>query len=145
MTLPHDFSQRRPYNAVTDFVDLNVARGLSDKVAFTDPARTLTYGELQNATCRFADGLRALGVRRESRIVLLLLDTVDYPVAFWGTIRAGIVPIPLNTLLTPEQYAYVLEDSRAEAILVSPPLVKSIEAVLGRLTFLKSAIVVGGE
>ncbi len=145
MTLPHDFSQCRPYNAATDFVDLNVARGLSGKVAFTDPTRTLTYGELQTATCRFGDGLRALGIRRESRIVLLLLDTVDYPVAFWGAIRAGIVPVPLNTLLTPEQYAYVLEDSRAEAILLSPPLVKAIEAVLGRLTFLKSAILVGAE
>jgi len=145
MTLPHDFSQCRPYNAATDFVDLNVARGLSGKVAFTDPTRTLTYGELQTATCRFGAGLRALGIRRESRIVLLLLDTVDYPVAFWGAIRAGIVPVPLNTLLTPEQYAYVLEDSRAEAILLSPPLVKAIEAVLGRLTFLKSAILVGAE
>jgi 4-hydroxybenzoate-CoA ligase len=145
MTLPHDFSQRRPYNAVTDFVDLNVARGLANKVAFTDPARALTYGELQTATCRFGDGLRALGVRRESRIILLLLDTVDYPVAFWGAIRAGVVPVPLNTLLTPEQYAYVLEDSRAETIVLSPSLAKAIEAVLDRLTFLKDVIVVGAE
>ncbi|TMJ44944.1 MAG: benzoate-CoA ligase family protein, partial [Alphaproteobacteria bacterium] len=105
----------RAYNAVSDFIDANVERGLADKIAFTDPQRTLRYGELQAATCRFGRGLRTLGLRQESRIVLILLDTVDFPIAFWGAIRAGIIPVPLNTLLTPEQYAYMLEDSRAEA------------------------------
>ena len=60
-----EFSQRRPYNAVSDFVDANVARGLGDKLAFSDGARTLTYAELQGATCRCAEGLRALGLRQE--------------------------------------------------------------------------------
>src|SRR6266568_7392557 len=104
----------RAYNAVSDFIDANVERGLADKIAFTDPQRTLRYGELQAATCRFGRGLRTLGLRQESRIVLILLDTVDFPIAFWGAIRAGIIPVPLNTLLTPEQYAYMLEDSRAD-------------------------------
>src|ERR1700758_5664621 len=133
--------QRRPYNAVSDFVDANVERGLGDKVAFTDPMRELTYSGLESATCQFAHGLYALGLRPESRIVLLLLDTVDFPIAFWGAIRAGIVPIPLNTLLTAEQYAYILEDSRAEAIVVSPALVKSVAPILGKLTRLRVAIV----
>src|SRR5262245_36013974 len=137
-----DWSQRRPYNAVADFVDAN-ARRHADKVAFIEGQRTLTYGALAAATCRLAHGLVALGLRPESRIVLLLLDTVDYPVAFWGALRAGIVPIPLNTLLTSEQYAYILEDSRAEAILISPALIKSIEPILDRLTRLRTAIVVG--
>src|ERR1700720_4896442 len=107
MTVPQESSQHQAYNAVVDFVDVNVARGLGAKVAFTDPTRTLTYGELQTATYRFAHGLRALGLRRESRIVLLLLDSVEYPIAFWGAIRAGIIPIPLNSLLTIEHYSYV--------------------------------------
>ena len=94
-----DFSQRRPYNAVTDFVDANVARGFGDKVAFIDPDRTLTYGELQARTIRFANALRALGVEHEQRVALLLNDTVDYPVAFWGTVRAGAIAVPLNTYL----------------------------------------------
>src|SRR5207244_400255 len=122
--LPEDVLKRRPYNAVADLVDANVARGLGDKVAFTDGERTLTYGALQADTCRFARGLSALGLRQESRVALLMLDTVDFPIAFWGAIRAGVVPIPLNTLLTPDQYAYMLEDSRAEAIVISPALVK---------------------
>src|SRR6266567_4452420 len=122
----------RAYNAVTDFVDANVERGLADKIAFTDPQRTLRYGELQAATCRFGRGLRTLGLRQESRIVLILLDTVDFPIAFWGAIRAGIIPVPLNTLLTPEQYGYILEDSRVEAIVVSPALVKSVAPIISK-------------
>ena len=88
MTLS-DYSQRQPYNAVTDFVDANLARGLGEKIVFTDPTRTLTYGELHAATCRFARGLAALGLRQESRVVLLMLDTADYPVAFFASLRAG--------------------------------------------------------
>jgi 4-hydroxybenzoate-CoA ligase len=140
-TMSEDFTARRAYNAAAEFVDANVARGFSDKVAFTDPQRTLTYGALQADTCRFARGLAALGLQQESRVALLMLDTVDFPIAFWGAIRAGIVPIPLNTLLNAEQYAYMLEDSRAEALVVSPALVKTVAPILARLTRLRLAIV----
>src|SRR5947209_2623938 len=84
--------QRRPYNAATDFVDAHPARGLGGKIAFTDSERSLTYGELQERTWRFASALHSLGLRQEHRIILLFHDTVDYPVAFWGAIRAGIIP-----------------------------------------------------
>jgi 4-hydroxybenzoate-CoA ligase len=135
----------RAYNAVSDFIDANVERGLGDKTVFTDPQRTLTYGELQAATCRFGRGLRELGLRPESRVVLLMLDTVDFPIAFWGAIRAGIIPIPLNTMLPAEQYAYILEDSRAEMVLISAPLMKTIEPVLDRLTYLRVAVIAGDD
>ena len=72
-----------------DFVDTNVARGLGDKVAFADGERTLAYGELQDASLRFAAALRGLGLRAEERVALILPDTVDYPVAFWGAVRAS--------------------------------------------------------
>jgi 4-hydroxybenzoate-CoA ligase len=135
----------RAYNAVSDFIDANVERGLADKIVFTDPQRTLSYGELQAATCRFGRGLQTLGLRQESRIVLILLDTVDFPIAFWGAIRAGVIPVPLNTLLTPEQYAYMLEDSRAEAVVISTPLMKAFEPILDRLTHLRCAVVAGAD
>jgi 4-hydroxybenzoate-CoA ligase len=138
-----DFGQRRTYNAVSDFVDANVARGLGDKVAFRDGTRSLTFNELQDRTLRFARALRGIGLRPESRVALLLLDTVDFPVAFWGSIRAGIVSIPLNTLLTAEQYHYVLEDSRAEALVVSAPLLKTVAPILDKLRFLRSIVVSG--
>ena len=137
--------QRRPYNAVTDFVDVNVARGLGSKVAFTDPFRQLTYGELQTSTFRFASALGALGLRRESRIALLLFDCVEYPIAFWGAVRVGIIPIPLNSLLTTEQYAYVLADSRAEAMVISESLLKMVEPVMTQAGYLKNIIVVAPE
>ena len=135
----------RTYNAASDFVDANIERGRKSKIAFTDPERTLTYGELQTATCRFGRGLQTLGLRPESRIVLLMLDTVDFPVAFWGAIRAGIIPVPLNTMLPPEQYAYMLEDSRAEAVVISAALTKAIEPVLDRLGRLRTAVIAGGD
>src|SRR6266478_3932058 len=137
-----DLLQRRPYNAATDFVDANVARGRGDKVAFTDPERSLTYAQLQANSCRFAAALKALGLREENRVVLAFHDTVDYPVAFWGAIRAGIVPIPVNTLLTAEQYAYLLADSRAAAIVVAAALASSVLSIRDRLPHLRSVIVV---
>jgi len=135
--LLEDVLQRRAYNAVTDFVDENVARGLGDKVAFTDSTRSLTYAQLQEQSYRFAAGLGMLGLRAENRLMLVSHDTVDHPVAFWGAIRAGIVPVPVNTLLTAEQYAYVLADSRAAGIVVA--------ASRDRLPHLRAVIVVGAS
>ena len=136
-----DALQRRPYNAVSDFVDANVARGLGEKVAFIDSERSLTYGALQERSCRFATALKALGLREENRVVLLFHDTVDYPVAFWGTIRAGVVPIPINTLLTAEQYAYLFADSRAAAAVVAAPLARMLLSIRSRLPHLRTIIV----
>ena len=92
-----------------------------------------------------ANLLGTYGVQRESRIALLLLDTVDFPVAFWGAIKAGVVPVCLNTLLTTEQYAYILGDSRARSAFVSAPLLPVVQPILGQLPFLKHIFVAGGE
>jgi 4-hydroxybenzoate-CoA ligase len=140
-----DFLQRRPYNAVTDLIDAHVERGLGDKIAFIDADRSLSYGELQAHTCRFATALGALGLRPEERLGLLLYDTVDFPVAFWGGVRAGIVVLPLNTLLTAEQYVYILDDSRTAAIVASASLAKTLLPILDRLPRLRTIILVGGD
>jgi len=143
--LLEDVLQRRAYNAVTDFVDANVARGLGDKAAFTDSTRALTYGQLQELTYRFAGGVAALGLRTENRLMLVAHDTVDHPVAFWGAIRAGIVPVPVNMLLTAEQYAYLLADSRASGIVVAASLAPIVLKLRDRLPHLRAVIVVGGS
>ena len=135
----------RIYNAAVDMVDRNVAQGRRAKPAFIDPVETLTYGELQARSCRMANLLGTYGVPREARVALLLLDTVDFPVAFWGAIRAGVVPVCLNTLLTTEQYGYILGDSRARALIVSAPLLPIVQPILGQLPFLKHIFVAGGE
>ena len=97
-------------------------RAAAAKLAFTDTVSELTYGELQPQSRRLANLLRRLGVRREERVAMIMLDTVDFPIVFLGAIRAGIVPVPLNTLLTAEQYAYVLADCRARVLFVSEAL-----------------------
>ena len=140
----HDhFSERRPYNAVTDFVDANVVRGLGDKIAFVDPERALTYGDLQARSIRFANALRDLGVEHEHRVALLLNDTVDYPVAFWATIRSGAIAIPLNTYLPVPQYTYILADCRARVLVVDAALADTIAPVLDKLPRKLALIVVG--
>ena len=136
-------TERRPYNAVSDFVDSHIAAGRGNKVAFVDPERSLTYGELQARSIRFANALRDLGIEPEQRVALLLNDTVDYPVAFWGTIRAGCVAIPLNVYLTLPQYAYILADCRARALVVDAALAETIAPVLDKLPRKPVMIVVG--
>ncbi|MEM8812487.1 MAG: benzoate-CoA ligase family protein [Pseudomonadota bacterium] len=134
----------RDYNAVTDFVDRNVDEGRADKPAFIDAERTLTYGTLQARTRQFANGLKQLGIEREQRIALVHLDTVDMPVAFWGALRAGIVPVPINTLLATDQYRYILADCRAVALIVSAALFDKIKPILDALPALRHVIVSGG-
>ena len=140
-----DHLQRRPYNAAADFIDANVARGRGGKTAFTDSERSITYGELQARSCRFARALRTLGLRPENRLALLLYDGVDFPVAFWGAIRAGVVVLPLNTLLNAEQYAYILDDSRATAIVVAAPLARMILPILARMPAPPIVIIAGAS
>ncbi len=137
------FTERRPYNAVSDFVDAHIAAGRGNKVAFVDPERSMTYSELRARSVRFANALRALGIEEEQRVALLLNDTVDYPVAFWGAIRAGCVAIPLNVYLTLPQYAYILADCRARALVVEASLLETIAPVLDKLPRKPVMIVVG--
>src|SRR6188508_3681890 len=113
-------------NAVNYFVDRHVREGRGDRLAFVDPSRSLTYSELAAASARFAAGLQRAGIERERRLALVMLDTVDFPIAFWGAIRAGVVPVPINTLLPPDIIGYILKDSRAAALFVSEPLLSML-------------------
>src|SRR5258705_621930 len=131
------------YNAVTWLLDRNVDEGRAAKLAFTDTASELSYGELQSQSRRLANLLRRLGVRREERVAMIMLDTVDFPIVFLGAIRAGIVPVPLNTLLTTEQYAYVLADCRARVLFVSEALYPTVKDIVGRMPDLECVIVSG--
>jgi len=135
----------RDYNAATDFIDRHVEAGRGDHPAFIDDARTISYGELQRLSCKAANVLtRTLGLRREDRVALLLLDSVDYPVLFWGAIRAGIVPVLLNTLLAEAQYRYMLADSRARVLFVSPALLPAVKDIV-KDTAVEMVVAVGGE
>lgn len=104
--------------------------GRADKLAFADDTASLSYGALAERVRRLAAGLRALGIKREERVLLLMQDTTDWPVAFLGAIYAGIVPVAVNTLLTADDYAYMLEHSRAQAVLASGTLLPVLKGAL---------------
>ena len=131
------------YNAAVDMVDRNVAEGRGSKIAFIDPARKLTYGELADSVARVGPMLEKLGLQREDRFAMIMQDTVDFPVLFWGAIRAGIIPIPLNTLLPVEQFRYILQDSRARALFVSTPFLQTAEAAAAGVATLGATVAVG--
>jgi 4-hydroxybenzoate-CoA ligase len=128
-------------NAADYFIERHLREGRGERLAFGDPSRSITYTELAHAACRFAAGLAAAGIERERRIALLMLDTIDFPIAFWGALRAGIVPVPINTLLPPEITEYILRDSRAAALVVSAPLLEPLRPLLSRLPDLRQVIV----
>jgi len=116
------------FNFSEHLLETNARR--ARKVAYVDDAGRLTYAELAERVRRFAAALRELGVRREERVLLLMHDTNDWPVAFLGSLYAGVVPVAVNTLLTAADYAYMLEHSRAQAAFVSAPLLPTLEAAM---------------
>ncbi|MER3456329.1 MAG: benzoate-CoA ligase family protein [Armatimonadota bacterium] len=120
------------YNAST-LLDRNLGRGLAHKVCIRWQDQEVTYGEVYRRVCGFARALRALGVRREERVLLVLDDSPAFPVAFLGAIRTGAVPIPTNPLLRSDDYAYFLLDSGARAVVADPPLLDVVREVCSAL------------
>ncbi len=135
----------REYNAAVDLIERNLKAGRGGKVAYIDDTGNHTYAELAERVNRAANALVALGVQREERVALALLDTVDFPAAFLGAIKAGIVPVALNTLLTAPDYEYMLRDSRAQVLIVSEPLLKAFQPILSKLPDLKHVVVAGAD
>lgn len=118
------------FNFAAHLLQLNEQR--PDKIAFIDDRGSLSYGQLDERVRRFAAGLRAGGLKREERVLLLMQDCSDWPVAFLGAMYAGIVPVAVNTLLTADDYAYMLEHSRSQAAIVSGALLPTLNAALTR-------------
>ncbi len=109
---------------------LSVNEGRPTQAAFVDDRGTLTYGALADRVRRAAAGLRAIGVKREERVLLVMHDTAEFPVAFLGAIYAGVVAVAVNTLLTADDYAYMLEHTRAQAVFVSGAVLPTLSAAL---------------
>ena len=116
------------FNFAQFLLERNAGRG--ERPAFIDDNGTLTYGALSERVRSLAAGLRSLGLRREERVLLLMQDCNDWPVSFLGAMYAGLVPVAVNTLLTPDDYAYMLEHSRAQAVLVSGALLPTLTAAM---------------
>ncbi len=133
------------FNVATAFLDRNVAEGRGSKTAIYFEGNSYTYAQIAELANRAGNGLLDLGVDLEQRVALLLFDSPQFAAAFFGAIKMGAVPIPLNTALRPNDYVYMLNDSRARVLLVHATLWKQIEQILPELKYLRHIVVVGLE
>jgi benzoate-CoA ligase family protein len=133
------------FNVATAFLDRNVAEGRGSKIAIYFEGNSYTYAQIAELANRAGNGLLDLGVDLEQRVALLLFDSPQFAAAFFGAIKMGAVPIPLNTALRPNDYVYMLNDSRARVLLVHAALWKQIEQILPELKYLRHIVVVGLE
>lgn len=132
------------YNASRVLFD-NLARGRGDKLALIGPAGTRTYAELCEEACRWGNGLASLGLNRGDRVLLFLDDTPAYPAAFFGAVRAGFVPLLINTLTPPDLLQFYLADSGARVAVADAEFGARFNAEACKDTRLHTLIVVNGE
>ena len=144
-TSPPAVDVPRDYNAAHDLIERNLAAGRAAKIAYIDDAGSCTYGELAERVNRAANALVDMGLHMEERVLLCHLDTIDWPSVFLGAIKAGIVPIAVNTLLTRSDYEFMLRDSRARALVVSEALYPTFAPLIGKLPNLKHVVVSGKD
>jgi len=134
------------FNAASYFVDRHVKEGRADKIAIECGDVQVTYRQLFERVNQVGNALRNSGVRIEERVFLLLLDSPKFAASFFGAIKIGAVPVPVNTLLKPEDYEYMLNNARARVAIVSESLLPALEAIpRHQLRYLETIIVVGGE
>ncbi|MCK5837639.1 MAG: AMP-binding protein, partial [Desulfobacula sp.] len=133
------------FNAADYFVDRNIREGREDKVAILCEDRQMTYGTLAKEVNRFGNALLSSGFKMENRVAVMMLDMELYPVVFFGSIKAGAVPICLNTLMRPKDYLYFLNDSRARVLVIDESLYFNIEEIKDELKFLERVIMVNSS
>jgi benzoate-CoA ligase family protein len=137
------FAIRERYNASRVLFD-NFANGNGDRTALIGPAGTRTYKQLCEEACRWGNGFASLGLARGDRILLFLDDTPAYPAAFFGAVRAGFVPLLINTLTPPDLLQFYLADSRATVAVVDAEFCSRFDAEACKDTALATLIVVNG-
>src|SRR5690348_18467759 len=148
---PSDAARREPtaptvprdYNLAADILKRNLKAGRAGKIAFIDHRGRYSYGELADRVERFGHVLRGLGMRAEERVLICLLDTIDWPSAFLGAIKAGVVAVPVNTLMTEDDYRFMLDDSRARVLIVSAELLPKFAPAIAGSKSLEHVIVSG--
>ena len=133
----------RDYNFAADILKRNLDAGRGAKIAFIDHRGKYSYAELAERAERFGHVLRALRIRREERMLMCLLDTIDWPTAFLGAIKAGVVAVPVNTLMTEDDYCFMLRDSRARLLVVSEDLLPKFNKAIRESEDLEHIIVSG--
>ncbi len=131
----------RDYNATVDFIDRHLGEGRGGKVAVIDDRGEYTYAELAEKVNRAGNMLKSLGVGMEQRVFMCMLDAVEFMAVFWGAIKIGAVPVPVNTLLTGKDYDYMVRNTRAGVMVVSAPLFEKFEPILDGQPFVEHVII----
>jgi 4-hydroxybenzoate-CoA ligase len=130
------------FNAADYFIDRNIRQGLGNKIAVYTDFRNYTYNDMSKMINKTANGLRELGVHVDDRVMILMLDVPQFLAMLYGAIKIGAVPIPVNTMLTPEDYEYYLNDSRARVLVISEALRPIVGQIKGDLLYLRDLIVI---
>jgi acetyl-CoA synthetase len=137
------FTIPQQYNASRILFD-NLPRGRGGRIALTGPAGTRSYAELCAEASRWGHGLQSLGLKRGDRVLMFLDDTPAYPAAFFGAVRAGLVPLLTNTLTTPDLLQFYLSDSGATAAVADAEFCTRFDATACKDAALRTLIVVNG-
>lgn len=141
MTVPTELPER--FNAAAFFLDRHLREGRGGRTAFRHAGRSVTYQEIGLRANRVGNALRSRGIEIEHRVLLILPDCPEFAEAFWGAMKVGAVPVPVSDALRADEYAFLLDDSRARAVVVSEAVAPAILAVRARCPWLFTVIVVG--
>src|SRR5918997_1114641 len=125
------------FNAATEFVDRHLREGRAERVALRHEGCVLTYGQVADMVNRVGNALRDLGVDMENRVLLLLYDSPEFAASFFGAMKIGAVPVPVNTMMRAQDYADFLNDSRAKVVIAHRPLWDEVAKVWDRLRYLR--------
>ncbi|MBJ7600585.1 benzoate-CoA ligase family protein [Candidatus Nephthysia bennettiae] len=132
------------YNATSDLLDRNLEQGRAEKVAIRTPSGDWSYAEVAAASNRLGNALLELGLQPENRVLMVAYDSLEFATTFFGTIKAGGIPVPVNTNLSADDYAYMLDDSRATFAVVSGPVADQLREARRRSRYPRHLVVIGG-
>ena len=118
------------FNVAVPFIDRHLAEGRGTKVAIRDADGDVTYAALAANVNRAGNALSALGLKPGDRVLMVVKDCPLFFYLFWGAIKAGFVPVPLNTLLRAPDYRFVIENARAACVVWSPEFAGEIAGAL---------------
>ena len=133
------------YNITTRLVDDMVDRGLGDKVAVYYQDKTYTYKEMQNMINRVGNALKILGMHMEERVALVTYDSPEAMASFYGAIKIGAIPLPVNYMYTMHDYRYLLNNSRARILIAHSDFIEEIEGFKEKLLYLENIIIIGNK
>ena len=131
------------FNAAAFFVDRHLEEGRGGRTVFRFEGHAVSYAELAERVARAGNALAGLGVEIEQRVVLIVNDSPALAAAFWGAVKLGAVVVPVNSLMTPADYAFVLNDSRARVVVVEASVAPRIMAVRDGCPWLREVVTVG--